>query len=54
MHLKCIFILFASLSLLASSAAGAGYPGYDMGTFTIGVQYYVCLLYTSPSPRDRG
>ena len=24
------------------------------GNYSVAIQYWVCLLYTSPSPRDRG
>ena len=47
-----VSIINRSIPLYISAIAVA--VGFKMGLFNIGVegQYLVCLLYTSPSPRD--
>ena len=39
--------------LLEHAVAGIGHYGNSIGVATVGGEIYFCLLYTSPSPRDR-
>ena len=34
--------------------SGSSWTGYGLGTIAAAIIFWLCLLYTSPSPRDRG